>query len=50
MGWPTRTVWVVQRISTGKVIVVYDRLYLAKRHVADDPATMWTRMVINHVQ
>lgn len=53
MSWARQrnhTVWVVQRISTGKVIIVYDRLHSAKAHVADDPTTKWTRKVINHAQ
>ena len=50
MSWNngrTQVVWIVQRISTGKLIAVYDRLSFAKQHVADDATCKWTRMQIN---
>lgn len=50
MGWTNQrrhAIWVVQRASTGRVIIVYDRKSLAVAHVKDDPSLMWTRMQIN---
>ena len=51
MSWATNRnhpIWVVQRISTGRVIAVYDRLSEAVSHTEEDPSTKWTRMVMNH--
>ncbi len=38
------TVWVVQRISTGKVINVCRRMYVAKQIVSKDSSLKYTRV------
>ena len=50
MSWMSQrnhTIWVVQDMSTNKVIVVFDRKYYAEEYIKTHPHTMWTRMNVN---
>lgn len=39
--------WIVQRISTGKVLAVYDRKLAAVQYVDAHPGTKWIKVTMN---